>query len=289
MNPQSTAASRTASVLGETIQDPIERQGKLFGAYKQANEAKALKDNESLLAEKKDPNSRKSMALKALAPRWGLNVTPEMSAYDIEQMIDPKKMMETEAASKVEFGKQKALKEMDIAGDIRKESVRAGIDARKETTKRADEKAKGEKEFRGRYKSISDELAALDSLIDKKGTYEMFGSHDNELAQKIDSIAIDSAKLFDPASVARESEVAAFKQMLFEPGTLTTRNATAKDILKAYKQMLSRRAKSQVGEDLDGPPKKTVVNRKINKDTGQWKLIYDDGSEEIVNSNVAGR
>lgn len=296
MNQANNTASRMTGAVADSLEDPVARQAKLYGAYKQAQEAKQMKEAESTLAEKKDPNSRKSMAMKALAPRWGVQVTPEMSAFDIEQLIDPKKMMETEAAAKVDFSKQKALKEIEDRQNIRKEGVKAALEAQKEANKlatdekkeaqkKADEKVKGEKEFRNRYKSINDELAALNALIDQKGTYEALGSHNAELAQKIDSIAIDSAKLFDPQSVARESEVAAFKKMLFEPGALTTRNSTAKDVLKSYQKMLERRAKSQIGE---GIVERKIVNRQINKNTGQTKLIYDDGSSEIINSTVAG-
>jgi len=124
--------------------------------------------------------------------------------------------------------------------------TRKGLALKRAETSESDKTAKrSEKEFQNRYASINTEIDALNDMIDKKGTFEAFGAHNKELAQKLDSIAIDSAKLFDPQSVARESEVAAFKNMLFEGGTLTTNNQTAKDILAAYRDQLSRRAEAQ--------------------------------------------
>lgn len=114
-----------------------------------------------------------------------------------------------------------------------------------EMKKKAADGSKRDKEFGGRFKNINTQLDALDKLIEEKGTYEMTGSHNKKLQQAIDSVAIDSAKLFDPESVARESEVAAFKNMLFEPGTLTTKNSTARDLLTNYKNIIKSRAENE--------------------------------------------
>lgn len=94
----------------DSLQDPYDKQKKAMEGYLLSRQGTQAQEADALSTAKKDPNSKQSLALKALAPRWGIEVKPEMSASDIEQMIDPKKMMETEAASKVDFEKQKALR-----------------------------------------------------------------------------------------------------------------------------------------------------------------------------------
>jgi hypothetical protein len=108
------------------------------------------------------------------------------------------------------------------------------------------------KEFDNRLNNILGEADQLDELVKKKGTYEMLGSHNKDLAMKLDSMAIDAAKLFDPESVARESEVAAFRNMLFEPGTLSTRNSTARDTIASFKKLIQDRALRARGEFVPG-------------------------------------
>jgi hypothetical protein len=156
--------------MADSIQDPFDRQAKLYGAYKQTQEAKQLKDQEDLLVRKKDPNSNESRALKQIAPRWGIKVAPEMSAYEIEQMIDPRKMMETEAASRVNFENQKALKAMDNAADIRKYQMEREL---KKEDKAAEENKKLEtiygvartEDDAKKIKEAGEQKAKLDSQI----------------------------------------------------------------------------------------------------------------------------
>lgn len=120
---------------------------------------------------------------------------------------------------------------------------------------------KNAQEFDGRLSNILGEAEQLKTLINDKGTFEAIGPHNQILSQKIDSIAIDAAKLFDPESVARESEVAAFKQMLFEPGSLTTANDTAKGTIDSFITMMNNRAARGKGlvvkEDIAEAPAPT--------------------------------
>lgn len=111
---------------------------------------------------------------------------------------------------------------------------------------------KNQKEFSSRLGSILSEAEKVKALIKDDGTFELTGPHEKKLQQKLDSIAIDAAKLFDPESVARESEVAAFRKMLFEPGSMFTRNQTASETMDAFKSMIADRAKRQA--DLENMP-----------------------------------
>jgi uncharacterized protein YcgL (UPF0745 family) len=107
------------------------------------------------------------------------------------------------------------------------------------------EKAQRFGQFEERHNSIAAELNNLKNLVQEKGTYEVFGPHNEKLLSSIEAIATDSAKLFDPTSVARESEVAQFKRMLFEPNKASMTNNTALEILNNYERMLNRRAQEQ--------------------------------------------
>jgi hypothetical protein len=116
---------------------------------------------------------------------------------------------------------------------------------------------KDNKEFESRLGSIIAEADNVKSLINDKGTFETLGPHNQILSQKIDSIAIDAAKLFDPQSVARDSEVAAFRKMLFEPGSLTTSNDTALGTVDSFKKLVEDRAareRAMVQQMSNGQP-----------------------------------
>lgn len=125
-----------------------------------------------------------------------------------------------------------------------------GMDRQQKIADKAKEKSKilgkDQKEFARRFSSIVSEAENLKDLIDKKGTFEAFGPHENILNQKLESLAVDAAKLYDPQSVARESEVQSFKNMLFEPGLMTT-NKTAKGTLDAFVQLMKDRASREAG------------------------------------------
>lgn len=113
----------------------------------------------------------------------------------------------------------------------------------KEQRKAAVDAQKAGREIAERHSNVLREVDALKKMIADKGTWEARGAHNKILEQKLQSIAIDAAKLFDPDSVAREGEVALQRKALFDPG-LGTRNETAIDALDAYAEMM----KSRLGE-----------------------------------------
>ncbi len=98
-------------------------------------------------------------------------------------------------------------------------------------------------EIEDRRQNIDAALDNLSSMIEDKGTYEMFGSHNQDMDRLIEQVATDMAKLSDPSSVARPSEVEAVKKTLVQSGFQNT-NATAQDIIKNFKDEVKRRADS---------------------------------------------
>lgn len=98
-------------------------------------------------------------------------------------------------------------------------------------------------EIEDRRQNINSALDTLKSMIEDKGTYEATGSHNQTLDRLVGEIATDMAKLSDPNSVARPSEVESVKKDLIQSGFQNT-NATALDILEKFKRDVERRADS---------------------------------------------
>lgn len=116
MNPKATGASDMAKSLSDGMEDPTARQAKLYAAYKNAVEGKQLKEQEERSLRLQDPNSKETKALKAMLasnPKWGVSPTDEMTGQDIMHMIDPKRMMETQASANVDFDKKRELQRLD--------------------------------------------------------------------------------------------------------------------------------------------------------------------------------
>lgn len=129
------------------IPDPVTKQEKAMKMAQMLREGKQAEAADAQTARKRDPNSNESKALRMLAPRWGIQVAPDSSAYDIEQQIDPKRMMETEAKSRNDFdnkvkeleiqqrfqsgekakdrAQQTSLEQMKLANDVKPDQVNA--------------------------------------------------------------------------------------------------------------------------------------------------------------------
>jgi len=122
-------------------------------------------------------------------------------------------------------------------------------EAQERASARAEEKAIASQEKKmaamneveDRRRNILDNVDLVDKMIADKGTFEMFGSHNQDLDRRVDMIATDMAKLADPSSVARPSEVEMFKKGLVESG-LGKRNSTARDLLSNFKNEVEQRA-----------------------------------------------
>lgn len=184
-----------------------------------------------------DPSLVKQIGGWALTQKDRLeqeNKGREFGLKEKDQKIAQQKIAQEDRRWNKEFG----LKERE-QGNKDLESVAKVAESQGGTK----EDKKNKKEFDNRFNNIKTVISTLKQKIKDDGTHDFTGGHNENLSALIDSIAIDSAKMFDPESVARESEVAAFKKMLFEPG-LTTRNATAQEILANYESMLEKRAQT---------------------------------------------
>lgn len=105
---------------------------------------------------------------------------------------------------------------------------------------------KNQKELDYRYVSLKNNAAKLKDLVQENGTMALTGPKGAEMDSIIYQMAVDYAKMVDPASVAREGEVsAAQKYMLpFRQGILDqalTKNSTALKMIDNYSQSLDER------------------------------------------------
>jgi hypothetical protein len=305
MNPQSTIGSKVADTMNGMQVDPIEQQAKLYQGYKQSQEAKSLRDDDVLRTRKRDPNSNESKALKALAPRWGIQATPEMSAFDIEQMIDPKKMMETEAKSRVDFNNDMAKLRFSKNADLEKFQAEQGI----RSAEKREEKSKLSEKQLGDVSQYDDSITALQDMLNSAKP-EYVGAMDGRLpdwSRGGDEAAFrsrvgrysDAYRKLITGAGASAQELKRLENRL--PGTTDTyENFTAKakgllaETQKAKARHLSnlQYAGKNVA-DYQSPaassdaPTKAIAKREISPSTGKVRITYADGTTEIVNPNMS--
>ena len=98
-------------------------------------------------------------------------------------------------------------------------------------------------ELQDRYANIKDSLKVLKNYVDEYGTQEIIGSENEQMMQLVDTIATDMAKLMDPTSVARPSEVESAKKMLFSPG-FWKREDSVKSTIDSFDALLDSRLKN---------------------------------------------
>ncbi len=143
-------------------------------------------------------------------------------------------------------------------------------------------------------------LTSAKQMVKSKGTVELFGSHNENLNRVIDAIAVDMAKLADPKSVARPSEVEMFKKGLFSSGAegMKLSNQSAMDILDKFTKEVDRRTanaykvrhivpdtsptpKTEQSTENNNSKEKQLVSKQYSESRDKTRFIYSDGTEEI--------
>ena len=206
------------------------------------DKAKGLAKQDEIDKRENDPNSEESKIAQDLAKSMGY-------AGDVSKLT----------AGKFKSFSPVMQKKYEIQADQRRQAEnrqdrnyqkqldrdamqQARQDKSEEKQKAVDEKKKATlNEVEDRRRNIEDNLASLEDMIKNKGTYEAFGAHNADLDRKVDMIATDMAKLADPTSVARPSEVEMFKKGLVSSGATGMRNSTALDILKNFRGEIDSR------------------------------------------------
>ncbi len=96
--------------------------------------------------------------------------------------------------------------------------------------------------------NIKDNINSLRAQVKEDGTFEMFGPGSANMERYLTGIATDLAKLADPGSVAREGEVALQRRGLFDPNTLSVRNATAGQILDQLEKDIEKKRQNAMAK-----------------------------------------
>ncbi len=149
---------------------------------------------------------------------------------------------------------------------------------------RTDKKMTMMNDIEDRRQNMNTNLSKLKSMIDEDGTYEMFGSHNQDIDRLTEQIATDMAKLMDPNSVARPAEVEAIKKTLVRPGFSNT-NSTAQEILKNFEDEINTRADSAYKirglESPSGRPQASEGNQS-NRGPQSNKIRVSNGKETLM-------
>lgn len=232
-------------------EDPLDKLAKVLGIAKAGfgiaadmstlQEAKARRAEEDKLrglqiqdmerkntqaAEDDNPNSPLMAAIRAQAQKRGLtipeNTTPRQARTMFDAFLKPK--------------------EEKVRDPLAEQTALARLEEIKDRKADREEKKHGlVREVEDRRQNIKYNIAKLKKMIEDDGTWEMVGSHNQDLDRLVDAIATDTAKLQDPSSVARPNEVDMVKRNLIESGFKNS-NATALSILDSFDKEIDERA-----------------------------------------------
>jgi len=221
-----------------------------------------------------DPNSIESKMAQDLAISMGMD--PKQAAG-----LTALKFKEFSPVMRKKYEIEQRKLDRDEARAVQsadRQSQRESMNASKQATR--DEKKKSMlNEVEDRRTNIEDNVSILEKMINDKGTYEVFGSHNADMGRLVDQIATDMAKLTDPNSVARPSEVEMFKTGLVKPG-VEMKNSTALDILKNFRGEVNSRADNAYRiRGLDNP------GSQADKAGGFPKTVTNEAGETASVSN----
>jgi hypothetical protein len=190
------------------------------------SQQKKLDREEGEAAEDNNPNSPIMASIRETAKRRGLilpeGMTPKQARTSFDAFLKPKE----------EKVKDPLAVEM---AQVRLEEAKAKKGEREE------KKQTLVREVEDRRQNIKDAIGILKKKIGEDGTWELLGSHNQDIDRIVDGIATDMAKLQDPQSVARPSEVDLVKSNLIQSG-FKNANSTAADILDNFATEVDRRA-----------------------------------------------
>jgi len=195
---------------------------------------------QDLMGREQDINSMESQ----LARQLGSKMMPKhdfgkMNAFQINQKLP--------SLEKIYSIEQKKLDRSDARADKSFQN-QVKLDEKKKVS---DEKNLASVlEIKSRGVNIDQTLQLVIDQIGAKGTSELFGEEDEVMSRRINEVATDMAKLMDPGSVARPSEVEAMIKGLVSPSATKMTNKSAIKILKTAQSDVKNRLK--IAYDIRG-------------------------------------
>lgn len=210
-------------------------------------------------AREDDPNSEESRIAQELAARFGGRPYPGMTAAQFKRAAphlqaiyetQQRKILRQDAAAERDQARAAAQADREAArADVvaqRQADRIAAADLRKgdrletEERKIGEKKAEQTREIEEFAQSGLDALDRLQKQIEDQGTFEMFGPETQNFERHRTSIANAMARLADPGSVNRPSEVETALRGLPVPG-LGQANDTALELIAAARDEIEQR------------------------------------------------
>jgi len=259
---------------GQRLISNIDDQRKMEEANRELNTQRDLNN----------PNSPLASQLRMKLSKFGVNVPEGMSVNQIQKAtgLNLNTLLgyeQNEAARR-----ESAASRKEIANILAKEKAEAKQDKENQRElERLDKRKLITEEVEGFRRNIKSNIDRVNQLIDKVGTVEATGPESEQLQGILNEIATDMAKLQDPKSIARPSEVHLVRQSLVPESTtgrMFMRDSTAKQILNTFKDRVDERANTAYkvrGVDLEPskPKSKTVIQNghtyTLNESTGEYE------------------
>ena len=172
----------------------------------------------------------------------GFQNLTEAQVYKVAPGIMDRYKLDEQQETRREEARQRSADRAAMAGERRdvREDERTYKEGIREQDK-ADKKRAALVEVDDRTANITQNLDKLTAMIEDNGTWEAFGSHNQDMDRLVDAVATDMAKLADPSSVARPSEVDAVKKNLIQSGFKNS-NETALQLIKNFRAEVETRA-----------------------------------------------
>ena len=305
--------------IASDVQDPSERQGKLYQAYKQAKDAEKVQNESADDAKLRDPNSVFSQYSRNRAKADGHSVDETMSANDVMKFYDAKKMDEIKANSAVDFQKQKSLHEMQNRSTSKEKALDRQNDMDKIMLSKSLEAGKKSDPLQRMQALSGTDKARLDnalmvlkgidgmgSALDKgQNTYSAFGDNDYTTASRA---ATEGYGRMQSGGAINKEEEARFEKTL--PGVTDSKEIQRKKLLSQRGEMLSRlKTLGFSPEDLGYKPQEfaygggdqkslagdmvktaqagtapgpRIVKKEFNQKLNKTRITLDDGSTQEI-------
>jgi len=195
---------------------------------------------QDLMGREQDIDSMESQLSRQLGNKMMPNYDfSKMNAFQINQKLP--------SLEKIYSIEQKKLDRSDARADKAFQN-QVKLD---EKQKVSDEKnAASVLEIKGRALNIDQQLELVENQILAKGTSELFGEEDEVMSRRINEVAIDIAKLMDPGSVARPSEVESILKGLISPSATKMTNKSAIKLIRTARSDVKNRL--QIAYDIRG-------------------------------------
>lgn len=259
----------------QKLEDFDKNRANKIQQYTLDRELKKDSREDDLFKRESDPESQESKLADSLAREMGYTGGP-ITATQF-------KGFSPVMAKKYEIAEKK-LDRQDARAERR---ALFGLKTEEKKEAREEKKKTALNEVEDRRRNIEDNLTLLEKQIDEDGTYEVFGSHNTDLNRRVDMIATDMAKLADPNSVARPSEVELFKQGLIQANMAEMTNETAKKILQNFRKEVDSRAKNAYKiRNLENPGTQQERNGGTSSSNEVERLDKKSGKTTIFDANT---